>query len=73
MHGFVNCDYSAFSSYWYILFKLELLLSQEMGGGTKFFKGGPYFSEKNGPNFVEIFGPGGHFMGDQVLCDMLSD
>ena len=48
----------------YILFKFELL-SQEIGGGGG-IKGGPYISEKicpRGTNFVEIFGPGGHFMG----------
>ena len=54
LHGFVaNIQYSIaivihILSYWYLLFKLELL-SQEMGGrGTIFFKGGPYFSEKSG-------------------------
>ena len=46
LHGFVaNVQYSKaivihILSYWYILFKLELL-SQEMGGG-----GGSYFSGK---------------------------
>ena len=44
--------------------------------GTRFFKGGPDFSENCGPrgtNFVEIFGPGGPLWGggggDQFLCD----
>ena len=41
-------------------------------GGTKFFKGEQIFSENIGPPgpfFSEIFGPGGLFWGDQLLCD----
>ena len=71
LHGFVaNVQYSKaivihILSYWYILFKLELL-SQEMGGG-----GGIIFFWKikgpRGTNFVEIFGPGGHFLGGPIF------
>ena len=45
---------------------------KKKGGGTKFFKWGPIFSEiigPPGPFFSEIFGPGGLFMGDQLLRD----
>ena len=41
------------------------------GGGKKFFKGGPIFSENIGPPgpffFLEIFGLGGLFLGGPIV------
>ena len=39
--------------------------------GTRFFKGGPDFSENFGPrgtNFVKMFGPWGPFYGGTNFC-----
>jgi len=41
-----------------------------VNGGTKYFKGGPIFSEIFGPrqtNFVEVFSPGGPLVGGPIF------